>query len=198
MPDKFADIAARRREAVAGTIEEIRRIEREDGIDYGSLEKISEQLFDLAARKDLFPEEDFPLGPERASKIYLLQEDADGRFALYMSVGTGGKLTPPHNHTTWAVIASVQGRELNLLYDRLDDGSVPGKAEVVESGRKIVEGRSAVCLLPDDIHAVALEGEEKAMLFHMYGLGLDRLDKRIAFNQAEGSYRVFPASTIVK
>jgi hypothetical protein len=36
------------------------------------------------------------------------------------------------------------------------------------------------------------------MLFHMYGLGLDRLDKRIAFNQAEGSYRVFPASTIVK
>lgn len=192
------EIAAQRSEAVASTIDEVRRIETADGVNYASLEKISELLFALAARKDLFPEEDFPLGPERASNIHLLQEDPDGRFALYMSVGTGGKLTPPHNHTTWAVIASVQGRELNLLYDRVDDRSVPGKAEIVETGRKIVEGRTAVCLLPDDIHAVALEGEEKAMLFHMYGLGLDRLDERIAFNQAEGSYRKFPASTIVK
>jgi predicted metal-dependent enzyme (double-stranded beta helix superfamily) len=194
----LTEIAAQRSEAVAGTIDKVRRIETADGVNYASLEKISELLFDLAARKDLFPEEDFPLGPERASNIHLLQEDPDGRFALYMSVGIGGKLTPPHNHTTWAVIASIQGRELNLLYDRVDDRSLPGKAEIIETGRKVVEGRTAVYLLPDDIHAVALEGGEKAMLFHMYGLGLDRLDERIAFNQAEGSYRKFPASAIVK
>lgn len=198
MPGHHTDIATWRREAVAATIEDIRRIETSEGIDYDSLEKISELLFDLAARKELFPDDDFPLGPDRASNIHLLQEDPDGRFALYMSVGTGGKLTPPHNHTTWAVIAAVQGRELNLLYDRVDDRSVPGKAKIVESGRTVVEGRNAVCLLPDDIHAVALEGEGKAMLFHMYGLGLDRLDERVAFNQADGSYRSFPAGAIVK
>ncbi|MBT5414509.1 MAG: cysteine dioxygenase [Rhodospirillaceae bacterium] len=198
MPRNQRETAAHRSEAVAETVERIQGIEQADGVDYPSLEKIGGALFDLAARKDLFPADDFPLGPNKASKIYLLQEDPDGRFALYMSVGTGGKLTPPHDHTTWAVIVSVQGRELNLLFDRLDDGSVPGKAEIVESGRKVVEGRTAVCLLPDDIHAVALEGDEHAMLFHMYGLGLDRLDRRIAFNQAEGTYRKFPAGPIVK
>lgn len=198
MPDTHASLAARRKEAVAEAIEAIRRIEQTDGVNHASLERISEVLFDLAERKDLFPEEDFSLGPERASKIHLLQEDPDGRFALYMSVGTGGKLTPPHDHTTWAVIVSVKGKELNLLFDRLDDGSVPGKAEIVESGRIVVEGRTAIRLLPDEIHAVALDEKDTALMFHMYGLALDRLDKRIAFNQAEGTYRPYPAGPIAK
>ena len=31
--------------------------------------------------------------------------------------------TPPHNHTTWAVVVGHAGNELNRFYARTDDGS---------------------------------------------------------------------------
>ncbi|MDH3604429.1 MAG: hypothetical protein OEU26_32890, partial [Candidatus Tectomicrobia bacterium] len=70
--------------------------------------------------------------------IYRLSEDEDHRFAMYMSTSIGAKDVPPHDHTTWAVIVGVQGTEENRFYERIDDGSVPGKGQLKQVGGEMV------------------------------------------------------------
>ncbi len=191
-------MAAARKEAVAASIERIRAIVAGRGVSRAALEAIRAELIALGARKALFPSAGFPLADGGGSRIHLLQEDSDGRFALYMSVGQAGKRTPPHDHTTWAVIAGVAGREHNIFYQRVDDGSVTGRGAVREAGDFMVEPGTGVCLMPDDIHSVRLEDTGKAMMLHMYGLALDRLDGRVAYDMDQGTYAHFPATNIAK
>ena len=83
-----------------------------------SLRAVAEALVRLGQRGSLFPAAQFPIDAEHPAQVYRLAEDADGGFALYLSAGIAGKAQPPHDHTTWAVIAGVEGNERNVLYRR--------------------------------------------------------------------------------
>ena len=187
----MSDLADDRNEAVSHAIDAIRRIEAEDGVTRPALERIRGALLQLADRAELFPVESFPLEPGTKSRIYRLTEDRDNRFALYMSAGIAGKDTPPHDHTTWAVIVGLRGKEHNRLYRRVDDGSVPGRGEVRHVDTVTVEHGAGICLMPDDIHSIHLEGEPPTLMFHMYGLGLGNLPGRVYFDQESGEVRHF-------
>ena len=52
------------------------------------------------------------------AQVYRLSEDLGGRYALYLSTGLPGKSQPPHDHTTWAIIAGVEGVERNVFFTR--------------------------------------------------------------------------------
>src|SRR5262245_11927718 len=41
---------------------------------------------------------------------------APGSVSLYLVSDGIGTSSPPHGHETWAVIAGIRGRELNILY----------------------------------------------------------------------------------
>ena len=123
------DRAAERRKEIDAAVAEIRDIERRDGVNRASLEKIKARLIKLAALAELFTAGDFPPpgpGGKRHSCLYRLSEDADHRFALYANSARGGHGTPAHNHTTWAVIVGVTGEEENRFYDRVDGRPVGG------------------------------------------------------------------------
>src|SRR3546814_4171259 len=114
--ERNPSIAERRATAVAETIRRMRGIERQQGVNRPALEAIREEIYGLAARKDLFPGDDFPPPTDGATSIrYLLSEDADQRYALYMNSLLPGKATSPHNHTTWASVVAVEGEELNQI-----------------------------------------------------------------------------------
>ncbi|MGH7186478.1 MAG: cysteine dioxygenase, partial [Pseudomonadota bacterium] len=155
--------ADRRAAAIARTVETIRGIERTMGVTRPALESIRSELFALADDKSVFPPNDFPLDVPGTSKLYKLREDADQRLALYMSVGRTGKQQPPHNHTTWAVIVGLKGKEHNQLYDRLDDGRTPGVGKIALRETVVVEHGTGVCLMPEDVHAIRLEGDPPTM-----------------------------------
>lgn len=186
--------ARQRADAVAGAVTEARAAERELGVSRAALERVMRSLIALAAQRELFLPEDFP-PPASASDdsiLYRLSEDEDHRFALYLSAALPGKGTVPHNHTTWAVIVAVAGEELNRLYERVDDGSVPGRGEVRQTGEFVVRPGTGICFLPDDIHSIHVAGDEPTLHFHMYGRGLEQLRERIGFDVDNGTYKVFP------
>jgi len=184
-------IAEDRAEAVAETVARIREIEAEHGVTRSALALIRDRLIALAARTALFPVADFPPPTSGDGRLYRLSEDDDHRFALYLNTATNDKNTPPHDHTTWAVVVGLRGQELNRLYERLDDGAAEGKASIRLAGEIMVEPGHGVCLMPDDIHSIHMHGDDAKMHLHMYGIAIPRQTRRKRYDLADGGYRVF-------
>ena len=177
-------IIEQRNQAVGETVDRVRLIEQQHGVNYEALGKIRNELIELTRDKELFPRSSFPINDVGGSAVYRISEDSDHRYALYASVGAAGKSVPPHNHTTWAVIVGVYGDELNRFYERTDDASKEGYAELKETGSFVVQHGNGVVFLPDDIHAISTDDSEPTVHLHMYGLALDHLHERLVFDQA--------------
>ena len=183
------------RAAIAGCLGDVRAVIAEDGVTRNALAKVKARLLRLAACDDLFNYETFPVHPDDADKlstIWLLAEDDDHAFALFGVAERTGKMSPPHDHTTWAVIAGIEGEELNRFYDRLDDGAVTGRAEIREVRQEVVAKGTGVALMPDDIHSIHCVSEGTTFNFHLYGRSLRHLPERKMFNMRDGTTRPFP------
>ena len=184
---------AARATAVAATMDRVKGIEREHGVTRASLDAIKAELLQLAAHEDLFPAAEFPPPPagEKGSKRYLLQEDPDGRFAIYMLALNPGNSTKPHDHTTWAVVTAVEGQELNKVYRRVDDGSKAGEAKLELVREVMVEPGTGIALMPEDIHSIHTNGTATTRHLHCYGLALERLDERQGFDLEKGTVQPY-------
>ena len=177
---------------ISTAIESIRETIGTDGLNRESLDQVLQQLIGLAGHKDWWAADRYP-GPDGEDRQarYMISEDADNGYALYLNVMRRGNKIVPHNHTTWACIAAVEGVEKNYVYDRLDDGAVEGRGELKQADIVVVEPGTGIALMPDDIHAVQIEDDEIRHL-HMYGRALETLDRRIGFDLEAGTCRIMP------
>ena len=105
---KFAEL---RHEMIGLTVDSIRAIAGTGPVDRVMLEHMENCLISLARRRAFFAAEATRLAEGRQEETSLLHCDPDGRFALYLFAGTSANETPPHDHTTWAVIAGIVGEE---------------------------------------------------------------------------------------
>jgi len=191
-------IMTRRFAAVEDTIAQVRAAEALYGVTPAALAEIKGALIDLARAEDLFPPDEFSVPDGASSRLYRLAEDPDHRFALYAAANRPGRSAPPHNHTTWAAIAGVRGREHNVFYQRVDNGEVAGEGRLRETGALTVVQGNAVSFLPDDFHTIELVGDEPGLHLHLYGLSLEKLPARVTFESpAGGAYKIYPASPFI-
>lgn len=176
----------RRRRLVGQTVERVRRIEHEQGITRQALAAIEAELVQLSTSKTLFGVDHFPNPePGTSARLYLLSEDNDGRFPLYLTCALPGGAVRPHNHGTWAVVAGLDGCEENCFYEIVEGGTEPGAAQIQLARQvRVCDGQS-VAMMPNDIHSVATPGDIPRRHFHMYGLSLERLPKRLAYDMAD-------------
>ena len=187
-----SDVASRRAAAITGFIATARRLLPDpERATPEQLQAVARELEALGLQRELFPHAHFPVSASNPAQVYRLSEDLGGRYALYLSTGLPGKSQPPHDHTTWAIIAGVEGVERNVFFTRgktddpLRDTLAVGRSVDVGSGTSVV-------LTPTDVHTIELIGEEPGLHLHFYGRGLERMPERVVFESLEGgSFRTF-------
>lgn len=193
MTSTCSDLAAERERAVASCLQDVRAILADAGVNRAALERIKARLLALASRRDLFSFAQFPLRHERSTMHVLAEDDGDG-LTLYAVAARGESATPPHDHTTWAVVVGIEGEEVNRLWRRVDDGATPGKAELEQIEETLVAPGTGVALMPDDIHSIHRASDAPLLHFHLYGRSIERLPERKQFDLQRGTYQVYPAN----
>jgi len=180
--------AQERQQRVAELVAGAKAIIVEKSLSRDAIGDIARKLEALSARRHLWSECEYRSPTEAERQIrYLVSEELDRSFALYLSVMCRGRRVPPHDHTTWACIAAVEGCEMNYIYERLDDGSKLGQASLRERAQVRVEPGRSIAFMPDDIHAVANVDQPMTRHLHFYGRALEVLDTRLIFDLAAGT-----------
>ncbi|MEM8768257.1 MAG: cysteine dioxygenase family protein [Pseudomonadota bacterium] len=193
----MADSATARKELVSSSMASIKAVIERQGVTREALAEVQDILAAMTQATELFGETEFPTPTrEEIAKIYLLSDEADGEFSLYLISVLPLGPSPIHDHGTFAVIAGLDGEEENTIYRRVDDGSEPGKAVVKEDHRVVLKAGEAIAFMPEDIHRIKVVSETPTRHFHLYGKGFEQQSGRLEFNQKNGTTRSVSGSFI--
>lgn len=122
--------------------------------------------------------------------LYPVYRAADGRCSILVVVLRPDIPLPVHNHGSWAVIGIYKGREQETWFRQVDDGSVPGRAQL-EVDQTFVNERGTTSVVPDGhIHTVEAMDGHQAVSIHIYGTDIVT-QQRSEFDLATGTERVF-------
>jgi predicted metal-dependent enzyme (double-stranded beta helix superfamily) len=124
---------------------------------------------DLALARTWLQPKHYQCDETQGFGVHLLHEEPDHTLAVLAASWLPGRGAPPHNHGTWAVVTGVDGPERNVFWKRVDDGSRPGYAEIVEQGAKVFGPGDVVTFMPDSIHSVVNETDAVTVSLHVYG-----------------------------
>lgn len=115
--------------SVVEFIQDVRRILAEKGPTETGLDQIGRTMQRLVARDDLHPEALHADITDDLSGASLHQEP-DGSLSLGLAKFSFQEPTRIHNHNSWGVACIYKGVDRYIQWQRLDDGSRAGYAEV--------------------------------------------------------------------
>jgi predicted metal-dependent enzyme (double-stranded beta helix superfamily) len=100
---------------------------------------------------------------------YALYRAEDGSLCLFSLVVPAGASTPVHDHLAWGLVGVYRGAQQDTTYQRLDNGSDPGRAELRVAGQQMVGRGDFYTLLPPegDIHYVNTVSDTPSVSIHL-------------------------------
>lgn len=123
-----------------------------------------------ALAKDKWLEERmYNADPTHGFGVYLLHEEPGHALAVLAVSWLPHRGTPPHDHGTWGVVAAVDGPEKNEFFERIDDRSRPGHAELRKIGEKVCAPGDVVAMPRGVIHSVSNVTDAVSVSLHIYG-----------------------------
>lgn len=108
--------------------------------------------------------------PVQGFGVHVLHEKADHSLAVLAVCWLPHRGAPPHDHGTWAVVAAVDGPERNEFFERADDRSRPGYAELRKVGEKVFQAGEVVGMPAGVIHSIWNDTEATTLSLHIYGM----------------------------
>jgi len=106
---------------------------------------------------------------EQGFGAHVLHEEPDHSLAVLAVSWLPGRGIPPHDHGTWGVVVGVDGLEENAFWERTDDRSRPGYAEVRRIGKKVFGPGDVLAMPTGAIHSVRNETGQVTLSLHVYG-----------------------------
>ncbi len=106
--------------------------------------------------------------------------------------GDGAKA---HNHDTWGLVGVVENELQETRFQRLDDGSKEGYAELTATGvNQNKAGMVSTLVAPDnDIHEMLNITQKNTVEVHVYGIDLANY-RRLQFDVANKSVKFFASA----
>jgi predicted metal-dependent enzyme (double-stranded beta helix superfamily) len=78
----------------------------------------------------------------------------DGDLSIIIFGVPKGKTIPAHDHGIWETLSVYRGSIRHVVYDRIDDRTIPGKSELRITDDRVLEpGDFAIVAPPADIHS---------------------------------------------
>lgn len=111
-------------------------------------------------------------GHDRSQVLYV---EPDGTFSVVALVTRAGQTTTIHDHTTWCVVAVIDGVEQEERFRINPDG-----AHLVLIGTRVDRAGSVTGFAPPgDIHRVTNVGTTVGISLHIYGTDIRRIGSSV-------------------
>jgi len=154
-------------------IGDLRRITSEVTEERTVLSRVRPLAKRAALAKSWLTPELYSANQEQGYGVNVLHVEPDNTLFVAAVSWLPGRGAAPHNHGTWAVVVGVDGPERNIFWERIDDRSRPGYAELQKIGEKVCDEGDVVALPTGAIHEVQNETERTTLSFHVYGRHLN-------------------------
>jgi predicted metal-dependent enzyme (double-stranded beta helix superfamily) len=158
---------------IRALIADTERLKREVPDDAARVEQLRPAFRKLLAAGGWLPDEyaqpDFKSHMGGGIGQYALYRAPDGSLCLFALVVPPRSRTPVHDHLAWGLVGIYRGRQVETIYERLDDGSDPAHAQLAIKQRQTLGEGEFYALLPprDDIHYVETTSETPSISLHL-------------------------------
>ena len=158
---------------IRALIDEVRRVSETIPADEDRVMALRPAFAKLLAADGWLP--DACAQPDENSRMgggiaqYALYRAENGSLCLFSLVVPAGAATPVHDHLAWGIVGIYRGRQDETVYQRLDDGRDPVRADLAIAKRRTLSPGEFYTLLPpaDDIHYVSTISETASVSIHL-------------------------------
>jgi len=160
--------------SIPDLVVDLRRITSETTNEHEILSRIRPLARQAALSRDLWLEKRlYTADPKQGFGVHMLHEEPDHTLAVFAVSWLPNRGAPAHDHGTWAVVVGVDGPEKNVFFQRTDDGSRPGYAELKKIGEKIFAFGEVLAMPTGGLHSIWNETEATTVSLHIYGKHLN-------------------------
>lgn len=148
----------------------------------------------VAASDDWRSERHYQADADQGFGVHVLHDEPDHSLFVTAISWLPGRGAPPHDHGSWAVVVGVDGPEKNTFWERTDDRSREGYAELRKIGDKVFDAGDVLALPNGTIHSVVNETARVTLSFHVYGRHLN-LARRSQYDPEKKTEKPFILKT---
>ena len=115
---------------------------------------VAPKVKSLAKDQSWLKQEYFECDIEQGMGITVLNKEHDNSIFVETVAWLPGRGVLPRDHKTWGIVIGIDGTEVNVNWERIDDGKDKKFADIKISGERKIGNGDVVFFLPDDIHSV--------------------------------------------